>query len=183
MNNEIINLPNKSKKELVDYIPKKTSMEEIAKKVMKETDLVNLKKLNDLFKVTAAKKEMLRIIKLTEALDKIDDEAIHRLDVGFPIDNKELVIYKQALETSIDRSNKMLSEIQGLDLNLPVKSINLVQVNNIQLDLASREKIINLITNIKDKLDKKEKNIQEELQIIETDAVDNIILNNNDSEE
>lgn len=158
---------------------KKDSLEAISKKIIKEKDPTNLKKLSQLFKITSAKKEILRIIKLTNLLDLAEDEAVKRFENNPElIENKYLISFMDTIQNSIERANRTLGLIEDTpDVLIP--TVNILNVNKSdELDLQSREKIQFTVNAILTKLKEKEKDLSDSIDIEEQ-----IILKDDEGEE
>lgn len=153
-------------------IAKKDSLEVIGKKLIKEKDPENIKKLSQLFKITSAKKEMLRIIKLTDLLDLAEDEAVKRFqnNPGI-IENKYLIAFMDTIQNSIDRASKNLDLIEE-DHDILVPNVNILNINqkdDNDLNLQSREKIQFAVNMILDKLKESDNKLKEKNIILEDD--------------
>lgn len=123
---------------------------EISKEIAKAENKSELDSLYDMFKINDTKKNIFRINKLNNLLDKVTDEAMTRFE-NRPgeMSNKEVIDYMNAIQNQIERSKNTVDSI---------KEINAVQVNNTvnvninnevsTLSRESREKIIDAIKNI-----------------------------------
>ena len=105
----------------------------------------------EIFNITQSKKNALRVIKLNNLLDKVEDQAIKRFEKRpDQVSNKELLDYMRVVAEQIDRSQK---NIELLDSKPFIKVAN--QTNNQlninvgpQLDRASKERVVDAITNL-----------------------------------
>ena len=123
---------------------------ELSKEIAKAENKTELDSLYDMFKINDTKKNIFRINKLNNLLDKVTDEAMTRFE-NRPgeMSNKEVIDYMNAIQNQIERSKNTVDSI---------KEINAVQVNNTvnvninnevsTLSRESREKIIDAIKNI-----------------------------------
>lgn len=149
---------------------------ELSKKIAKVENKSQLDSLYDTFKINDTKKNVFRINKLNNLLDKITNEAINRFEQRpGEMSNKEIIDYMNAISNQIDRSKNTLNEI---------KDINLTQVNNtVNVNIAnketilsreSREKVIDFVKNI---LNKSEESTDKD------NVIDNVEIkeNNNDN--
>lgn len=111
------------------------------------------KKLIDLFNLNQSKKNIVRIAKLDDLLDKVESQAMERFDkTPGQMSNRDLLDYIQVLQNSIDRSKKYVDEVKAE----PMIQVNNVTINNevSNLDKESRERVIEavkaLIGNLQD---------------------------------
>ena len=123
---------------------------ELSKEIAKAENKTELDSLYDMFKINDTKKNIFRINKLNNLLDKVTDEAMTRFE-NRPgeMSNKEVIDYMNAIQNQIERKKNTVDSI---------KEINAVQVNNTvnvninnevsTLSRESREKIIDAIKNI-----------------------------------
>lgn len=123
---------------------------ELSKEIAKVSNKDDLDFLYAKFKINDTKKNVFRMNKLNNLLDKVTDEAIARFE-NRPgeMSNKEVIDYMNVVQNQIERSKETLDSI---------KEINAVQVNNTvnvninnesqTLSRESREKIIDVIKNI-----------------------------------
>lgn len=123
---------------------------ELSKEIAKVSNKDDLDFLYAKFKINDTKKNVFRMNKLNNLLDKVTDEAIVRFE-NRPgeMSNKEVIDYMNVVQNQIERSKEALDSI---------KEINAVQVNNTvnvninnesqTLSRESREKIIDVIKNI-----------------------------------
>lgn len=134
-----------------DLIPKKQSLDALARKIIKEQDGKKLYDLLDEFKVITLKKELVRLVKLGEFADLADDEIGVRL-MAHPerLKNSELVEFSQLIQNSMDRANKHIEDIrENGSVNINANTVNITK-NEIKADMtvASREKIANVVMSI-----------------------------------
>lgn len=141
------------------------------------TDIVNtnnpdeFKDLLSLFNLNQSKKNALRIVKLTELLEKIEDTAIERFDKKpDQMSNQELLEYLKTIENSIDRSQKYVNEVE----TKPMIQLNQQNININTEDSLSRESKEKVLETIKAILDGS-LNIddKEVVEIIENEGEDN----------
>lgn len=134
-----------------DLMPKKQSLDALARKIIKEQDGKKLYDLLDEFKVITLKKELVRLVKLGEFADLADDEIGVRL-MAHPerLKNSELVEFSQLIQNSMDRANKHIEDIrENGSVNINANTVNITK-NEIKADMtvASREKIANVVMSI-----------------------------------
>lgn len=135
MKNDLIELNNKTD-ELVDQL-------------IKEEDPDKAKEMINFFNMNIAKKNAIRVVKVNELLDKINDEAIKRVSENADgINDKDLISYMSAAQSQIEKSMnniKSINEIPPIQLNQD-NSVNI----NIQNELSkeSRERVLAVVQNI-----------------------------------
>jgi len=106
----------------------------------------SLKDLVNLFNLNQSKKNALRVAKLNELLDKIEDQAIERFDKSpGKMSNRDLLDYLKAVEESIDRSQKYVDTVK----DEPMIQINNQTNINVEagstFDRESRERVIEAV--------------------------------------
>lgn len=87
-------------------------VDELVNGILNTTDGVELKKYSDLFRLASAKKELIRTVKLTELMDNVEDLINNVVEAeGNKLEVNDILNIYKALQTSIDRSNKMFEVI------------------------------------------------------------------------
>jgi len=134
-----------------------------ATQIVNEDDYTKIPDLIKMFKASIAKKEVLRIVKLTELLDKIEDRVSERFDNTDIITNTELLDFMKVTQSSIDRAGKMLSEIDGsgIPINNNGNTINVINIEN--KDDVSKDKIAKAVFAILNKA--------KETQVIDSEEI------------
>ena len=124
---------------------------DIAQKIMQAKDKDELQKYTELFNLSMAKKNAVRIVKLNSLQDKVIDEAEDRIEKrSDEISNKELLDYMKALSDSIDKAQNNLKNIDSSPMITLTQQTNTVNVTvNSEESLVrsreSKEKIINAV--------------------------------------
>lgn len=116
------------------------NLDKISKDIQQETDKNRLKDLTDLFNLSLAKRNAIRVLKLYKLLDNIDNELITRFETSPAMfSNSDLLDYLNAIQKSIELSNQAVTNIK----ENPVPQIQQnVQVNIVDsLSRESRERI------------------------------------------
>lgn len=125
---------------------------ELSKQIAKAENKNELDPLYDAFKINDAKKNIFRINKLNNLLDKVTDEAIARFE-NRPgeMSNKEVIDYMNAVQNQIDKSKSIVDETKNINLTQVNNTVN-VNINNEQPTLTreSRERIVDFIKEILD---------------------------------
>jgi hypothetical protein len=140
---------------------------ELAQNIIDEQDLSKIKDLTQLFNVNLAKKNIVRLLKYSDLVDKVSDQMMKRV-ISKPgeFSNEDLLKYLQITQSAIDKSTKS----SGIVEDIP--AINLIQKNtqvNIntepKLDREARQRVTDAVSAILAKLNS-------ENNIIYTDEVD-----------
>lgn len=162
-------------KDLEGLIKLDSDADEIANKIMQETDDSSIKNLTHLFNLNQAKKNALRILKLNSLLDKVSDQMIKRFEQRpGEFSNNDLLNYMTVVQSSIDRANKQLNLID----EMPAITLNQVNVNmENMLDRESRSKITEAVNKILQMASAEEKRIEEDI-IVEPEIVEETTLEN-----
>lgn len=132
---------------------------ELSKEIAKVDNKSELDTLYDAFKINDTKKNVFRINKLNNLLDKITEEATARFEQRpGEFSNKEVIDYMNAVSNQIDRSKNTLSQIKDVNLTQVNNTVN-VNIDNKETSLSreSRERVIDFIKDIL-------KNSQEDLK-------------------
>lgn len=153
---------------------------EVASKIIEEEDYSKLPDLIKLFKASIAKKEVLRIVKLTEFLDKIESKVEERFDRIDLIPNSELFEFMKVTQSSIDRANKMLSGVEGtgIPINNANNTINVINIDSEDsvskgkiakaviaiLNKAKESKIVDIEPEVKENLENIAENYTQEVE-------------------
>lgn len=135
----------------IDDVTLNDSTITIVNDIIGSTDIDELKNLAKLFEINQAKKNALRIVKLNNLLDMVNDQAIERFTKRpYEVSTKELLDYMQVVNTQIEKSQKvvkMIDETPMIQINQQTNSIN-VSVGEEQLDRQSREKVIDAVKHL-----------------------------------
>ena len=130
------------KNELVDTTLLDLETHDIVSQAINEKDPKKVKDLTDLFNVSINKKNMVRITKLNDLLDKTTDQAIERFEKQpDQFSNKELIEYMNAVSNISDRavSNlKAANEAPPIQLNQQNNNVN-ITVGSTNLSELTRE--------------------------------------------
>lgn len=134
-------------KDIIDLIPLDKSTEKVANEIIKEEDLAKVQDLTHLFNLNQAKRNVVRVMKLNNLLDRVSDQMIERFEKRpDEFSNNDLLNYMNVVQASIDRASKQLNLVDE------TQPISLTQVNvNIEenkLDRESRAKITEAVNKI-----------------------------------
>lgn len=130
----------------LDLTPLDIKTRDIAQKILNEEDVDAVKDLTNLFNLNAQKRNVMRVIKMNDLLDKVTDQVIQRFEkTPANFSNEDLIKYMQVTENAIDRANKNLNLVEETP---PIQLMQNNQVNiNIDngLDRESREKVLSIV--------------------------------------
>lgn len=133
----------------IDSLSLEQSATKLVNDIIKTDNVDELKNLTKLFDINQAKKNALRVIKLNNLLDKVNDQAIERFEKRpYEISNKELLDYMQVVQDQIERSQQTLDKIDqspAIQINQQNNSIN-VNVGDGAIDRDSKERVIDAVT-------------------------------------
>lgn len=103
---------------------------DIANRIIDEQDYNKVKDLTDLFNLNQAKKNLTRIIKLNDLLDTVSDQMRERFAKNpNNFSNADLLDYLQVTQSAIEKSNKILNQIDDIP---PVS----IQQNNVNITVG-----------------------------------------------
>jgi hypothetical protein len=135
----------------IDTIALEESSINIVQNIIDADDVEELKNLTKLFEINQAKKNAIRVIKLNNLLDKVNDQAIERFEKRpYEISNKELLDYMKVVGDEIQRSQETLEKIDNsptIQINQQNNSIN-VNVGENAIDRDSKERVIDAVTQL-----------------------------------
>lgn len=120
--------------------------QDLVSDILKEDNIDNLKKLTELFNVAQAKKNALRIVKLSTLLGKVDDEAINRFE-NHPEEatNREIMDYMQIVQNQIDKANATLQTLDDKPLIQITNQKNEVNIINNNFTRENRDNVIDAV--------------------------------------
>lgn len=119
---------------------------EIAQKILDAETVEETQDLTALFNLNSQKRNVLRVLKMNNLLDKVTDQIIERFEKNPNLfTNEDLLKYMQVTESAIDRANKNLNMIED------TPSIQLLQQNQVNINIndglnrESRQRIIETV--------------------------------------
>lgn len=131
---------------ILDLKPLDTQTQQIAQEILNEDDIDKVKDLTNLFNLNAQKRNVMRVIKMNDLLDKVTDQVITRFEKRPDnFSNDDLIKYMQVTENAIDRASKHLNLVEETP---PIQLMQNNQVNiNIDsgLDRESRERVMDAV--------------------------------------
>lgn len=119
---------------------------EIAQKILDAETVEETKDLTALFNLNSQKRNVLRVLKMNNLLDKVTDQIIERFEKNPHLfTNEDLLRYMQVTENAIDRANKNLNMVEETP---PIQLLQQNQVNiniNQGLNRESRQRVIETV--------------------------------------
>lgn len=116
----------------LDLEPLDTQTKQIAQEILDEQDIEKVKDLTNLFNLNAQKRNVMRVIKMNDLLDKVTDQVIERFEKRPDnFSNDDLIKYMQVTENAIDRANKNLNLVEE------TPAIQLMQNNQVNINIDS----------------------------------------------
>jgi hypothetical protein len=135
----------------IDTLALEESSINLVQSIVDADNVDELKNLTKLFEINQAKKNALRVIKLNNLLDKVNDQAIERFEKRpYEISNKELLDYMKVVGDEIQRSQESIAKIDEsptIQINQQNNSIN-VNVGENKIDRDSKERVIDAVTQL-----------------------------------
>ena len=154
--------------DLVDISKVQDKSIELAQEIIDETDFDKSKNLINLFNATQSKKNVLRILKLSELLDTISDKIQERIEKrGDELTSQELLQCLQVITNTVEKANKDLMCVQDTPI-ISLQQNNQINVNMSEtLTRESREKITSLVQSILNKANDMQYPILNDIEITE----------------
>ena len=119
---------------------------EIAQKILDAETVEETKDLTALFNLNSQKRNVLRVLKMNNLLDKVTDQIIERFEKNPNLfTNEDLLKYMQVTENAIDRANKNPNMVEETP---PIQLLHQNQVNiniNQGLNRESRQRDIETV--------------------------------------
>ena len=159
------------KNDILDIAPIEEKTKNITQEILEENDFTKLKDLINDFNITQSKKEALRILKYNSLLDNISDEMITRFRKhSDEFTNSDLLQYLQAIQNSVEKSNKKLNNASDISL-ITINQVNINPQEDV-LDRESREKVADALKAIMSFMNKnQEETIEPENIVIEENEI------------
>lgn len=161
---------------IINTVPLDSSTNKLAQDIINEENLDQVKNLTHLFNLNQAKKNVLRILKLNQLLDKVSDQMIERFEKRpGEFSNADLLNYMQVAQSAIDRANKSLNQVDETPA-IQINQQNIIMDKEI-LGKDSRDRVTDAVNAILNKINKmKDKEQQEDVvELIEEDKVEDNI--------
>jgi len=102
-------------------LPLETAEQNLMLKIIEAPTKEELQEQLDLFNINQSKQNAVRIVKLNNLLNKVEDQAIERFEKRpDQVSNRELLEYMSIVSNQIDRAQKSIDAVQ----NTPAITIN-----------------------------------------------------------
>ena len=125
---------------------------EIAQKILDEDNIDNLKSLTALFNLNQAKKNVIRVLKLSGLHDNVTNNIIERFEKHpGEFSNDELIKYLSVIESSIEKAQKSLGMVETaptIQFNQQNNVNIVVGDDGVELDRESRQRVMDAINQI-----------------------------------
>lgn len=138
--------------------------EEIAKQIVQEDNIDEVRRLTDLFNLNCAKKNAMRVLKLSALQDKVSDQMIERFE-KYPnnFSNKDLLDYLSVTQAAVDKARKDLNMVEDAPTTITYQQNNQVNVTlSDELGKESRDKVIAAVQGILSKIKEEEAEVVED---------------------
>lgn len=121
----------------------------LAKRILDEENLDAVKDLTHLFNLNQAKKNVIRIMKLSGLLDTVSDRIVERFE-KYPdnFSNADLLNYLQVTQNALEKANKNLNMVDDTP-TIRIQQNNQVNVSIVDsYDRDSRERILEYLKSV-----------------------------------
>ena len=122
---------------------------DIAQRILEETDVDKIKDLTSLFNLSSQKRNVVRILKMTDLLDTVTDQVITRFErTPDNFSNEDLLKFMQVTEKSIENASKSLIQVEQAPA-VQYQQNNQLNINIVEgLDRESRQKVTDTVQSI-----------------------------------
>lgn len=133
----------------LDLTPLDSATRNIAQEILNEQNVDKVRDLTHLFNLNAQKRNVMRVIKMNDLLDKVTNQVIERFEkTPDNFSNEDLIKYMQVTENAIDRANKNLNLVEDTP-PIQYQQNNQVNINIVDtLDRDSKERVLEYVNNI-----------------------------------
>lgn len=148
--------------------PLDSRTQKIAQEILDTEDIDKVKDLTNLFNLNTKKRNVMRVLKMTQLLDSVTDKVIERFEkTPDNFSNEDLLKYMQVTENAIDKANKNLDMVEETPA-IQFQQNNQVNINiDRGLNRDSRAKVTEAVEAILKKLQNNE-------QVIEAENIEEI---------
>ena len=144
---------NKLEKEKISL---ESSMDKIEDRIMSETNVDELNDIINIFNLNMQKKNILRLHKLNNLQDLLTDQMKQRIiQKADEFNNKDLLDYFKVIQETINKTDNSLDSIDAPSIKLTQNQLN-INVTEHELDKDSRERIMDTVKSILNKIENKE---------------------------
>lgn len=149
-------------------LPLDITEQELMKKIIDAPSRQELQKQFDLFNINQSKKNALRVVKLSNLLDKVEDQAIDRFERRpDQVSNKELLEYMNVVSNQIERAQKSVDSLKDVPAIHITNQRNELNINvGPELNRDSKERVMDVISVLLKQV-QKEALITPEVEIVE----------------
>lgn len=130
-------------------LPLEEAEQQLIAKIIEAPTREDLQRQFDLFNINQSKKNALRIIKLSNLLSKVEDQAIERFEKRpDQVSHKELLEYMNVVSGQIDRAHKQVDTLSAAPTINVLTQKNEVNINMAgpELDRDSKERVMDAIS-------------------------------------
>ena len=149
-----------------------SSLSEVENRILEETDIDELKDVINIFNLNIQKKNIIRNGKLAALQDLITSQMEERVkNKADEFNNQDLLNYFKTVQETISKADNSLDKIDTPAIQVTQNQLNINVSNNDSLDRDSRERIMDAVKAILNRVDN---NPAEEIQteeVIDTDAI------------
>lgn len=137
----------------INLTPIDTQTADLAQQILDETDVDKVKDLTNLFNLNAQKRNVVRVLKMHDLLDRVTDQVMTRFEkTPDNFSNEDLIKFMQVTENSIEKANKTLSQVEQTPA-IQYQQNNQVNINiGNELDRESRQRVTDTVQAILSKL-------------------------------
>lgn len=156
------------------------STEQLAANILQEQDVEQTKQLIHLFNLHMSKKNVTRLMTLNKLLDDVYSQMAVRLEKkADEFNNSDLVTYTKVLQDSVEKSNRLVNQIDEspvININHTDNAVNINLNSASSLDRDSRERIMDAVKTYLERVQKEtvsEKDViyMDENQYTETENI------------
>lgn len=129
-------------------LPLEATENKIMRQIIEAPTKEELQTQLELFNINQSKKNAMRIVKLSNLLNKVEDQAIERFERRpDQVSNKELLEYMNVVSNQIDRAQKSVDAVKDAPAIMIKNQKNELNINvGPQLDRDSKEKVMDVIS-------------------------------------
>ncbi len=133
--------------------PVDTQTTDIAQQILDETDVDRVKDLTALFNLNTQKRNVARVLKMTDLLDRVTDQMLTRFErTPDNFSNEDLIKFMQVTENSIEKANKSISQVDETPA-IQLQQNNQVNINiGDSLNRESRQRVTDTVQAILNKI-------------------------------
>lgn len=130
----------------IDTRPIDDQTTKLAQQILDENDVEKVKDLTNLFNLNAQKRNVARVLKMTDLLDRVTDQVLTRFErTPDNFSNEDLIKFMQVTENSIEKANKTLSQVDQTPA-IQYQQNNQVNINiGDSLNRESRQKVTDAV--------------------------------------